>query len=100
MGADGNWPAEPIREALDLFQSKSMLEGFRIGKANRRGITSRMPGDGGSLERSEAAAYRGWAKAIVLQHPRTAKALNELADEYEWQAKREDEAAERRDWSY
>jgi hypothetical protein len=49
-GADGNWPAEPVREALDLFSEQPMLEGLRVGKANRRGIKSRMPGDGGNLE--------------------------------------------------
>jgi hypothetical protein len=99
MGADGNWPAEPVREVLDLFRSKPMLEGFRIGKANRRGVTSRMPGDGGNLERNEAAKYRGWAKALA-SYPHTAKALNELADSYERQARRMDEDAERHDWSY
>ncbi len=97
-GQDGNWPAEPVREALDLFRSKPMLEGFRIGKANRRGVTTRMPGDGGNLERNEAATYRGWAKAIAFVHLHTAKALNEIADNYQWQAKRADEDAERRDW--
>lgn len=100
MGADGNWPTEPVREVLDLFRSKPMLEGFRIGKANRRGVTTRMPGAGGNLERDEAVKYRGWANAIAFGHPHTAKALNELADSYERQAKREDEDAERRDWSY
>jgi transcriptional regulator with XRE-family HTH domain len=99
-GADGNWPAEPVRDALDLFRSKPMLSGFRVGKANRRGVTTRMPGDGGNLERNEAAKYRGWAKAIAFEHPYTAKALNELADDYERQAKREDEDTERHDWSY
>lgn len=98
-GADGNWPAEPVRDMLDRFRSKPMLSGFRIGKANRRGVTTRMPGDGGSLERNEAARYRAWAKAIAFEHPYTAKALSELADSYEWRAKQEDEEAERRDWS-
>jgi hypothetical protein len=77
-----------------------MLEGFRVGKANRRSVTTRMPGDGGNLEREEATKYRGWAKAIAFEHSHTAKALNELADEYEWRAKKHDEDAERRDWSY
>ena len=46
MGADGAWPAEPVREVIDLFRSKAMLEGFRIRKRNRRGVTTRMPDDG------------------------------------------------------
>jgi len=32
-----------------------MVEGFWIGKSNRRGVTPRMPRDGGKLERNEAA---------------------------------------------
>lgn len=99
FGDDGNWPAEPVREVLDHFRSPSMLDGFTIGKMNRRGVTSRMPGDGGNLERIEAEKYRTWAKAIGTQHLYTARALNELADHYERQAKERDEDAERRDWS-
>jgi hypothetical protein len=77
-----------------------MLEGFRIGKVNRRGVTTRMPGDGGEQERVLAAQHRAWAKAVVFEHPHTAKALDELANFFELEAKREDESAERCDWSY
>ena len=98
MGSDGNWPAEPVREVIDLFRSKPMVEGFRVGKSNRRGVTTRMPRDGGELERREAAKYRKWAKAIAYVYPHTAKALDTLADSYEWEARRHDENAERLDW--
>lgn len=100
VGADGNWPAEAVRDALDLFRSKPMIEGFCIGKSNRRGVTRRMPRDGGNLERQEAAKYRNWAKAIAYEHPHTAKALDTLADSYEDEARRHDEDAERLDWEY
>jgi transcriptional regulator with XRE-family HTH domain len=98
MGSDGNWPAEAVREVIDLFRSKPMIEGFQIGKSNRRGVTTRMPRDGGELERQEAAKYRTWAKAITYDHPYTAKALDTLAERYEWEARRHDEDAERLDW--
>lgn len=98
MGSDGNWPAEPVREVIDLFRSKRMIEGFRIGKRNRRGMTTRMPRDGGELERQEAANYRGWAKALAYDHPHTAKALATLAVHYDWDARRHDEEANRLDW--
>ena len=98
MGADGNWPAEPVREVIDLFRSKPMIDGFQIGKSNRRGATTRTPRAGGELERQEAAKYRTWAKAIAYDHPRTAKALDSLANQYDSQARRHDEDAERRDW--
>jgi transcriptional regulator with XRE-family HTH domain len=98
MGADGNWPAEPVREVLDLFRSKPMLDGFQVGKRNRRGVTVRSPRDGGEQERSLSAQYRAWAKAISFEHPHTAKALDGLADAYDWEAQRHDEDAERLDW--
>jgi len=98
MGADGAWPAEPGREMIDLFRSKPMIEGFRIGKSNRRGVTTRMPRAGGELERREAAKYRAWAKVIAYDYPHTAKVLDALADSYEWEARRHDEDAERLDW--
>jgi hypothetical protein len=98
MGTDGAWPAEPVRDVLDLFRSKRMIEGFEVGKANRRGVTTRMPRDGGGLERNEAANYRAWAKAVSYEHPHTAKALDHLAERYEWEAGRHDEDAERLDW--
>lgn len=98
MGADGVWPAEAVREALDLFQSKRMIEGFWVGKSNRRGVTTRMPGDGGEQERQEAEKYKRFAAALQYDYPHTAKALSKLAKSYENDAQREDESAERRDW--
>ncbi len=98
MGVDGVWPAEPVRDALDLFRSKVMIEGFEVGKSNRRGVTTRMPRDGGALERHEAAQYRTWAKEVSYEHPYTAKALDHLAEQYEREAQRHDEDAERLDW--
>lgn len=100
VGADGNWPTEAVRDALDLFRSKPMITGFIIGKRNRRGVTTRMPGDGGNLEREEAAKYHTWAKALAYDHPHTAKALDCLAEDYERDAQRHDEDAERLDWEY
>jgi len=98
IGADGVWPAEPVRDALDLFRSKPMIEGFEVGTLNRRGVTTRMPRTGGAPERAEAAKYRAWAKAIGYEHPRTAQALVHLAEWYETEAQRHDEDAERLDW--
>jgi transcriptional regulator with XRE-family HTH domain len=98
MGADGVWPAEPVRDVLDLLRNKAMLDGFCVGKVNLRGVTTRMPRDGGALERSEAAKYRAWAQAVAYDHPHTAKALDRLAEGYELDAERYDERSERLDW--
>lgn len=98
FGEDGHWPAEAVRDALDLFRSTSMTNGFIVGKSNLRGVTVRDPGEGGSLERGEAHKYRSWAKAVEIDHPVTARALESLAERYDWQAQGQDEDAERLDW--
>ena len=97
-GTDGHWPAEAVREAIDLFRSRSMMDGFRIGKHNRRGVIRRAMRAGGSLERSEAQTFRTAAKAIAYEQPHTAKTLDALADDYKRQAREHDERAERLDW--
>ena len=75
-----------------------MMDGFRIGKHNRRGVISRAMRAGGSLERREAQTFRTAAKAIAYEQPHTAKTLDALADDYERQAREHDERAERLDW--
>lgn len=98
FGLDGNWPAEAVREVIDLFSSKDMIKGFRSGKYNRPGVTVRKWGDGGQLERQEAANFCQWAKAIVDHHPQTARVLESLAQELELNASSLDEEVERLDW--
>jgi hypothetical protein len=97
VGADRVWPAEAVREVIDHFQSKSMIQGLWVGRLNRRGVTSRMPRAGCQLDRDEAAKYRRYAEALAYDHPHTANALNSLADSYEDDARRADEDAERLD---
>lgn len=75
-----------------------MLDGFHVGKSSSRGTTIRMPRDGGAQERALSAQYRAWAEALRFDYPHTGKALEGLAERYEWDAQREDEDAERLDW--
>ena len=98
LGADGNWPAEAVRDVFDRVRSEAMFESFWIGKRNRHSLTTRLPRAGGNLEREEAAKYRRWQKAIADEHRYTARALDHIAQSYELDACREDEAAERFDW--
>ncbi|TLX70051.1 helix-turn-helix transcriptional regulator [Pseudomonas nicosulfuronedens] len=98
MGADGNWPAEPVREVIDELRNKTLLNGFYAGKVSRRGGTTRLLSAGGALERTEVEKYRRWAQSVALEHPFTARALEWLAERYEAEARFHDDDAERRDW--
>jgi hypothetical protein len=70
----------------------------RFGLFNRRGVTTRMPTDGGDQERDEADKDRSDAKASALLWPRTPTVLERTAAGYEADAEREDQSAEQRDW--
>jgi hypothetical protein len=50
--------------------------GFAIGLFNRRGVTARMPTDGGGQERDEAAKYRSDAKPSALLAARGQRELH------------------------
>jgi hypothetical protein len=100
VGADGAWPAEAVREVLDEFESRTLLEGFCYGKMNRRGATTRLLRDGGALERAEVGKYRMWAKALESSNPYTAQALELLARRYEAEAIHHDDSSERLDWRF
>ncbi len=75
-----------------------MMDGLRIGKHNRRSVTSRAMRAGGRLERSEAQTFRNAAKAVSYEHPHTARTMDALADDDERQAREYDERVERLDW--
>jgi DNA-binding XRE family transcriptional regulator len=92
------WPPEPIREVIERCRSRDLEEGFRIALYNRRGVTVRLPTDGGKQERELAAQYRADALACFAW-PHTQAMLERIADGYERDAAREDQDAEQRDWT-
>lgn len=98
LGEDGLWPAEGVRDIIDEFGSVDIGRGFFLGVVNSRGVTSRMPTDGGLQERDLAAQYRTWAKSIELEWPRTAGELLDIARSYDHDAKRHDDDAEAGQW--
>ena len=94
IDGDTAWPCRPICEALETTLSKDMANGFKLGVHNGRGITTRGLYDGGSQERDLAAAYRTRAQVWRYECPFVAKILDEIADNYELDANRQDEGAQ------
>ena len=94
VGDDGVWPCEPVRDLLDDLSSPSHIGiGFRVGRCNQRGVTSRGVYDGGAQERSLAEGYRSDASRISSRWPFTAKLLREIADRYDAEAREVDSRA-------
>ena len=95
-GRDGMWPAEEVRDLLEDAKSRDLEQGIAVGRYNRRGVASRGILDGGAREWCLALRYREHSRKMSVRWPRTAAVLDGLAEEYELEAKREDEKAEER----
>ncbi|MGY1593092.1 helix-turn-helix domain-containing protein [Geodermatophilus sp. SYSU D00708] len=94
QGADGIWPAEPVRDLVETIGSPELESGVLIGRLNSRGVTSRGAYDGGQQERALAAQYRDWTATVRARWPRTARILRDIASSYDRDAHREDVRAE------
>jgi hypothetical protein len=93
-GQDGAWPAEPVRDLLDVPGTDQLAEGFLAGVANNRGVTVRGPFDGGKQERNLAARYDGWADRIAATWPQATLVLKQCAARLREDARRWDDRAE------
>ena len=93
---DSNWPPEEVCKIIDEIQSKKIESGFSTGVHNKRGVVTKSPFEGGEQERKLAKKYREYANKWSIQFPRTAAILRKIAENYEFEAKREDKEAEKR----
>jgi plasmid maintenance system antidote protein VapI len=83
-GADGIWPHEAVRDALEACGSDRMMRGMEVGLHNNRGAVWRGPG--GAQERALVDKYRGFAQRLRAGYPVTARLLQNIANTYEGQA--------------
>jgi hypothetical protein len=93
-GDDGAWPCVAVRNIVEAAESTHLETGLMIGRFNDRGVTTRGVYDGGHQEAELAAKYRGWAEMVGDRWPRTGRLLNQMADNYDRDARREDQSAE------
>jgi transcriptional regulator with XRE-family HTH domain len=96
--ADGTWPCAPVRELIEITRSNDLESGIRTGVFNKRGVTTRLPTDGGAQERDFAARYQAWSDKTKLEFPRTSAMLAKIAEGYQWDAKYHDDDADMQQW--
>lgn len=83
------WPSIPVRDIIDEIDSDDLARGFRVGIYNKNGSA---PVERGKLaERQLAEKYHRFAKQAELEWPKTAASLRRLAQDYEREAKREEQ---------
>ena len=86
---DGNWPPEEVCRIIEEIESKNLEKGFR-------GAVTKSPFEGGQQERELAEQYRKYADRWNDTCPKVASILRKIAEDYEFEAKREDKEAEKR----
>jgi hypothetical protein len=95
-GPDGLWPVEGVRDVIEELASTTIEEAIEVGLLNQRGVITRSPTGGGTLERDLARQYRDNATAVAAW-PRTSSLLRRIADRYEFEARRWDLDSELRE---
>lgn len=96
LGSDGAWPHESVRDVLERLGSiEEIADGFVLGKARLRGVTSRMPGDGDAQERDLATRYSTWQRQLAVSYPTTSRLVGRLAEHYRSDATMHDNLSRR-----
>ncbi len=91
VGQDGYYPAEAIREAIEIYGDQHLENEYAASIYNSRGIFSPT---GGDEERVIAKGYKKNADAIRLRSPKTAKIFDQLYECYLYEADSERESEE------
>lgn len=75
-------------------RDKSILNSFRCQFLNNHGMTTRMPYDGGQIERTRSEKYKKYADKIRYTYPDVASIFDSLSRDHEFDAHRMDNQAE------
>jgi hypothetical protein len=96
-GEDGVWPHAAVRDVVETAESPDLERGVHIGLLNGRGAEFRSLRTGGEPERQLAERYAGFATKVRNRWPRTATLLDQIAESYRTDARREDQRRDLRD---
>ena len=84
-GEDGVWPCEAVRDAIEGIASSEIAIGMFAGIRNAHEETPH--GEGDTQVRELADQYRRWSREIAFDHPYTSNLLEQIARNYDDEAK-------------
>lgn len=87
-------PAEAICEIIEEVATDRLLSGFNTSIRNQRGVFTKAAYEGGQQERNLAAHFESMHKQTVYRWPKISAVFKSLAEQYERDAKREDDDAQ------
>ena len=85
-----SYPPKAICEIIENLNNSNINNGFKTRTFNKRGVTVRPAGEGGSLEKAESLKYKRYADRIRYSYPVIAGIFDELSAEYQTDALRID----------
>jgi len=91
---DSAWPHQAVRDLVEELANPVLEESLCTQVFNNRGVTTRLPTDGGEQERILVERYQNDAQKVGDQWPRTAAVLRDLAEIYRRDAAEQDQHAE------
>ncbi|MBD2078312.1 hypothetical protein H6F86_31380 [Phormidium sp. FACHB-592] len=91
---DGMWPHQGVRDLIEELANPDLEDDWQVQILNNRGVTVRMPTDGGEQERALVERYQNDAKQMSNRWPRTAAVLRAIAASYQRSATEHDQQAE------
>jgi hypothetical protein len=84
------WPSDVLSALLQRLASADIERGISMEVHNSRGVTTRSPLDGGTLERGEAELWRTRAASLPKKWSRAIALCNRLAESFDAQAANHD----------
>ncbi|HOV16961.1 MAG TPA: hypothetical protein PLF50_05670 [Candidatus Cloacimonadota bacterium] len=93
--SNGQWPCDAVCKIIEFYNNDSINLNFKLGIENQRGVTSRGLYDGGAQERVLVEKYNKLSALIKDEYPIVSELLNDIAQDYDREAKREDIKAEK-----
>lgn len=94
---DGAWPNKVVCDIIEDARSTELEEGIEVEVFNSRGVTTRDPYAGGTLERALVDQYKDYAERLGFEYSRTKSMLSRIADNWAGHARMEDMESELRE---
>ena len=85
-----SYPPKAICEIIEDLNNPNVNSGFRTRLFNKRGVTVRPAGEGGSFEKAESVKYKQYANMVRFSYPVIAGIFDNLSAEYQEMAIKED----------
>ena len=85
-----DYPPKAICEIIEDLNNPNVNSGFRTRTFNKRGVTVRPAGEGGSLEKAESLKYKRYADKVRFSYPVIAGIFDNLSAEYQDMSIKED----------